>query len=246
VGQTMEKLFIKILNRTLLVGCVLLLASAVLMAITAAANYLEGSTPPVDHSDVMVTYSLLPPLPPAAAAAANSSTGQVAPEDLQLMEQATRGCQAIGRIAKTISANKLDLQGAGLTTCERDQLNQAKEFGDRPGNYLTVFSSYFDSMANDPHVATNYQNLSDDQTRAFVDDLAKDFASKFRAEIEAQNSKNAAAQVDATAHRIMSMTYLGIAGSAFLAFLFIAFLIVFLRIEKHLEVMSEQSDVQFN
>jgi hypothetical protein len=71
-----------------------------------------------------------------------------------------------------------------------------------------------------------------------VDAVVGGFAAKFRAAIEAQNAKNRDEQADAIAHRILSMTLLGAAGAAFLAFLFIAFLIVFLRIEKHLEVMS--------
>src|SRR5579863_885998 len=234
----MEKLFIQILNRALLVGCLMLLATAVLMAITAGANFIEGGTPRPDHSDVLVTHAVLPPLPPEASPSPNTSSDQMSPADLKLMALATRGCQAIGRIARTVSVNKLDLLGAGLTTCEKDQVDQAKGFGDRAENYLAVFSNYFDSMANDPHVATNYQNLSDDQTKALVDDISKDYASKFQAEIEAQNMRNAAAEVDAANHRVMSATYLGIAGGAFLAFLFIAFLIVFLRIEKHLNIMS--------
>ena len=97
-------------------------------------------------------------------------------------------------------------------------------------------------MANDPHVATNYQNLSDDQTKVVVDNITEDFASKFRAEIDAQDLRNPNARVDASAHRIMSLTDFGVAGSAFLAFLFIAFLIVFLRIEKHLEFMTGRKD----
>ncbi len=242
----MEKLFIRILNRTLLVGCVLLLAGAILMAITAGTDYIEGSNPSVDHSDIVVAYVPLPPLPTSPAAPADSSTGQVPPADLALMNQATAGCEAIGRIAKTISLNKLEFHGAGLTTCEKDQVNTAKEFGARAQNYLSVSSSYFATMANDPHVATNYQNLDDDQTKTVVDQLVRDFASKFRAEIDAQNTSNANAQVDASAHRIMSMTYLGIAGSAFLSFLFIAFLIVFLRIEKHLEFMTGRKDANMS
>jgi hypothetical protein len=35
------------------------------------------------------------------------------------------------------------------------------------------------------------------------------------------------------------MTLLTVAGAAFLGFLYVAFLIVFLRIEKHLEKMSD-------
>jgi hypothetical protein len=238
----MEKLFIKILNRTLLVGCVLLLAGAILMAITAGSNYLEGVTPAADHSDVSVSYVPLPPVPQAASAPADTAAGQVSPADLNLMKQATPGCEAIGRIALAVSASKLDLHGAGLTTCEKAQMNAAKEFGGRAPNYMSSFTGYFDSMANDAHVATNYQNLPDDQVRAFVDNIISDFATKFRAEIAAQNSRNMDAQVSASAHRVIAVTYLGIAGTAFLAFLFIAFLIVFLRIEKHLETMSARND----
>ena len=238
----MEKLFIQILNRTLLVGCVVLLAGAILVAIGAGVTFLKGLNPRADHSDVMVAYAPLPPLPPATADPAESSSSQLSPEDLSLMNLATRGCEAIGHMAKAISVNKLDLHGAGLTTCEKDQVNAAKEFGDKAQNYLSVFSSYFDSMVNDAHVTTNYQNLSDDQTRALVDEVAKNFALKYKNEIDAQNARNAAAQFDAAADRLMSATLLGIAGAAFLAFLFIAFLIVFLRIEKHLDIMSAQSD----
>jgi hypothetical protein len=83
--------------------------------------------------------------------------------------------------------------------------------------------------------------LSDDQTKAAVDAIVNDFAAKFRTAIETQNSRNQDAQASAIAHRIRSMTELAAAGIAFLVFLFIAFLIVFLRIEKHLDTISHQS-----
>jgi hypothetical protein len=240
----MEKLLIRILNRALLVGCVVLLAGAVLMAVIAGINFLAAGHPAADHSDIAIAYVPLPPLPPPSTATApnENSTDRLSPEDIQLMRTATPGCQALGRFASTISSNRLEFHGSGLTTCERAQLKTAKEFGDRAVNYLTASLSYFAALANDPHVGANYQNLTDDQAKAVVDGISSDFAEKFRGEIEAQNSRNVAAQVDATARRIMFMTLFGAAGAAFFAFLFIAFLIVFLRIEKHLETISTQTD----
>jgi len=242
-GGTIEKLFIRILNRSLLVGCVLLLASALLIAFLAAIHFFASSNPIVDHSDIVVTYVPLPPVVPNAtdAAAGGNSTDRISTEDMELMQIATPGCEALSKFAYIITDKRLDFHGNGLTVCESAQLQMAKGFGDKAVNYLDDFSSYAEQLASDPHVATNYRGLTDDQAKAAVDAAIGDFAAKFRTAIEAQSAKNQNAQSDAIAHRIRSMALLGAAGAAFLTFLFIAFLIVFLRIEKHLEVISTRS-----
>lgn len=238
-----EKLFIRILNRSLLVGCVLLLAGALLVGLLAGINFLASINPTVDRSDILIAYIPLPPVLPSAESSATdgNSTGRTSPEDLKLMRMATPGCQALGKFASIITNQRLDFRGSGLTVCERAQLQTAKSFGDKAVDYLSVFSGYMEQLARDPHVATNYRSLTDDEAKAAVDVAVNDFASKFKAAIEAQNSRNLEAQAAAISHRIWSVTLLGVAGAAFLAFLFIAFLIVFLRIEKHLEIMSAQN-----
>lgn len=238
----MEKLFIRILNRSLLAGCILLLGSAVLVALLAVFNFLESRNPNIDNSELVVTYVPLPPVLPSAPTsnAEDNLTGRFSQEDVKLMRIATPGCLALGKFASTITDKRLDFHGGGLTICERAQLETAKSFGDKAVNYLTQFSNYTQQLSNDPHVATNYGSLSDDQAKTAVDGIVGDFAAKFRAAIEAQNSKNSDARADAATHRILSVTLLAAAGTAFVTFLFIAFLIVFLRIEKHLEIMSAQ------
>ncbi len=239
----MEKLFIRILNRSLLIGCLLLLAGALFTAMLAGINFLASSNPTFDHGDIVVSYTPLPPVLPSAggSSAEGNANNRLSPEDIKLMQVATPGCEALGKFAATLTDKRLDFRGSGLTVCESAQLETAKTFSDKALNYLTDFSSYTQQLANDPHVATNYGSLSDDQAKTAVDAVVNDFAAKFRAAIEAQNSRNQDAQASAIAHRIQSMTELVAAGIAFLAFLFIAFLIVFLRIEKHLDTMSHQS-----
>jgi hypothetical protein len=239
----MEKLFIRILNRSLLVGCLVLLAATLCTALLAGINFLASSNPTIDHGDIVVSYTLLPPVLPNAGgnSAGGNANSRISPENMKLMQVATPGCEALGKFAATITDKRLDFRGSGLTVCESAQLETAKTFGDKALNYLMGFSSYTQQLANDPHVATNYGSLSDDQAKAAVDAVVSDFAAKFRAAIDAQNSKNLDAQASAIAHRIQSMTELAAAGAAFLAFLFVAFLIVFLRIEKHLDTMSHQS-----
>jgi len=80
----------------------------------------------------------------------------------------------------------LDFRGGGLTMCERAQLDAAKSFGDKAINYLAVFSGYAEQLARDPHVATNYGSVTDDEAKAAVTAVVNDLASKFRAEIDAQ------------------------------------------------------------
>jgi hypothetical protein len=242
-GGVVEKLFIRILNRSLLVGCILLLAGALLVGVLAGINFIASMNPAVDHNEIVITYIPLPPVLPNTTSAAEegNSAGRISQEDVKLMRMATPGCQALGKFASIITNQRLDFRGGGLTVCERAQLQMAKSFGDKAMNYLSVFSAYMDQLARDPHVAANYGSVSDDDAKAAVDVAVNDFASKFKAAIGSQNTKNLDAQADAIAHRIRSFTLLGVAGAAFLSFLFIAFLIVFLRIEKHLELMSGQS-----
>ena len=240
----MEKLFISILNRTLLLGCLLLLAIAVIVAIIAGVNFLNAKNPATDKGFVAVAYVPLTPLTPSEAVPGTTEdlANRPSPDDIKLREQATQSCQALGHIAATISNRRLDIHGEGLTSCEKAQAETAKEFGAKAGNYLIEAAGYFNQLANDPHLATRYPDTgSDDQTKQILNEMGKDFELKFQAQVSAQDAKNEAAIVEATAQRLAAMTFLTVAGAAFLGFLYIAFLIVFLRIEKHLEKMSDDS-----
>jgi hypothetical protein len=151
-GGAIEKLFIRLLNRSLLVGCVLLLAGALIVALLAGVSFLAGSNPAVDQSDIVVTYVALSPVLPNATstAAEGNSTDRISPEDMKLMQIATPGCQALGKFASTITDKRLDFRGSGLTVCENAQLQAAKSFGDKAVNYLTDFSGYARQVASDP------------------------------------------------------------------------------------------------
>jgi len=243
----MEKLFISILNRTLLFGCVLLLACAVIVAILAGSTFLNSQSPGIDKGFVSVAYVPLTPLTPNEAAPGTSEVLADRPtqEDLKLRELATPSCQALGHISATISNRRLDMHGAGLTACEKAQAIIATQFGGRAENYLTESATYLTQLASDPHLATRYPDTgSDEQTRQTMDEMVRDFGEKFQAQVNAQDTKNEAAAANALTQRLASMTYLTVAGAAFLGFLYIAFLIVFLRIEKHLEKMSEARPVR--
>ena len=237
----MEKLFISILNRTLLLGCLILLAVAVIVAIGAGINFLNAGNPSINKGDVNIAYVPLAPLTPGEAApgTAEDMSNRPTQEDIKLREQATPSCQALGRIAATISSKRLDYHGEGLTNCEKAEVEVAKGFGEKATNFLIEAGSYFNDLANDPHLAVRFPDTGrDDQTRLILDDMSKDFESKFQEQVGAQNAKNEAAIVEASSRRLVGMTLLTVAGAAFLGFLYIAFLIVFLRIEKHLEKMS--------
>ena len=238
----MEKLFISILNRTLLLGCVLLLAGAVIFGLVAAVNFLNSKNPEIDKGYVSVAYVPLTPLTPneAAPGTREALSDHPTPEELRLRAEATQSCQALGRISATISNKRLDIKGAGLTACEKTRAAAAEEFGAKADNYLSASASYFNELAGDPHLATRYPDTgSDEQARQTIDEMVGDFTDKFREQVNAQDTRNEAAAAGASAERLASGAYLTVAGAAFLGFLYIAFLIVVLRIEKHLERMSE-------
>ena len=246
-GGTMEKLFISILNRALLLGCVLLLACAVIVGLLAGITFLISKNPTIDKGFVTVAYVPLTPLTPNEAAPGTSEdlTDRPTQEDLKLRGLATSSCESLGHISATISNKRLDMHGAGLTACEKAQAVLAKQFGTKAENYLNESATYFTQLANDPHLATRYPDTgSNEQTRQTMDEFVRDFGEKFQAQVSAQDTKNETAATDALTQRLASMTYLIIAGAAFLGFLYIAFLIVFLRIEKHLEKMSETGPVR--
>lgn len=246
-GGTMEKLFISILNRALLLGCVLLLACAIIVALLAGIAFLNSKNPTIDKGFVSVAYVPLTPLTPTEAAPGTSEDLADRPtqEDLKLRGLATPSCQALGHISATISNKRLDMHGAGLTACEKAQAAIAKQFGAHAENYLNESATYFTQLGSDPHLATRYPDTGgDEQTRQIMDELVRDFGEKFQAQVNLQGTKNESAAADALAQRLASVTYLIVAGAAFLGFLYIAFLIVFLRIEKHLEKMSESGPVR--
>lgn len=239
----LEKLFIRILNRTLLVACVVLLIGTIITAVWAGITFFDANNPAIDRGYLAVAYVPLPPLEPTAAktSSAQDSSAQLSPEDIKLMSQATPGCQALGHFASAITNGRLQIIGSSLTTCEKAQLTAAKAFDDRAANYLSEFATYFSQLSKDAHLSTRYQNLSDGDASVVVEREADAFTAKFRGMIEAQNSKNQAALADASVRRLTALSSLGAAGAAFFAFLLIAFQIVFLRIEKHLEKMSDSN-----
>ena len=238
----MEWLSNTILNRLLLLGCFLLLASSIVAALIAGIYFLNAASPAVDNGYVSVAYVPLTPLAPdeVAPGTPRDFNDRPSPEDVGLREQAIQGCQSLGRIASAISDKRLDLHGSGLINCEKVQAATAKEFGPRAINYLSESASYFSQLASDPHLAMRYPDTSnDDQTRQILDDMARGFTSKFQAQIRAQSTKNNAALADATKAGSAAMTAISIAGIIFLGFVCIAFLIVLLRIEKHLKKLCE-------
>lgn len=246
-GDMMEKLFISILNRTLLLGCVFLLACAVVIALLAGITFLNSKNPAIDKGYVSVAYMPLTPLTPNEAAPGTSEdlTDRPTQEDLKLRALATPSCQSLGHISAAISNKRLDMHAAGLTACEKAQAIVATQFGAKAENYLNESATYFTQLAGDPHLATRYPDSGgDEQTRQTIDEMVRDFGDKFQAQVNVQDTKNQAAAADALTQRLASMTYLTVAGAAFLGFLSIAFLIVFLRIEKHLEKMSETGPVR--
>lgn len=232
----MERRFLKILDRSLLGACALLLAGALIIAAIGGVNFIAAMYPGLDQSYISVPYTPFQAVtsPGSAPAASEDAADHLSAVDLKLMDLATPGCQAIGRFASAISNGKLFIHGAGLTVCERAQLSAAKKFGNRAVNYLNEFSSYFTQLSTDPHATTQYLYVSDDQKREAVADVVKGFTSKFRAKIDAQNSKNREAIANASNQHVTSLGYFVAAGACLLAFFTTAFLAVFLRVETHL------------
>lgn len=243
-GENLEAKFNKILDRTLLATCALLLTGAVIIAASAGVKFVVASNPSVDRGYISVPYEPLLTLVSQGPVSASSEelTDNLSANDLKLMSVATPGCQAIGRFASAISGGRLYIFGTGLSVCEKAQLKRAKKFGERAANYLTEFSSYFSQLSSDPHAVDRYRNVKDSQVRNVVVGLVTDFASKFQRKIDAQYSNNRSVEAEASVQRASAVTYLGVAGAAFVAFLSLAFLIIFMRIEKYLEKISGKSE----
>jgi hypothetical protein len=238
----LERRFFQILDRALLGACALLLVGTLTLVGIATVKLVLANFPGLDHSYVSVPYTPLKPISPQKPAVA---TNQQPPDtltatDLQLLDLAAPGCQAIGRFASTISNGKLFIHGAGLTVCEKAQLETAKKFGDRATNFLSEFSSYFTQLSNDPHIAARYLYETDDQKREVVAGVIKDFTSKFQAKISAQNARNNTALQEASAQHLGSMNYFILTCVAYLAFLTVAFLIALLRVQRHLQQIADK------
>jgi len=241
-----DNLFFSFLNRSLLISCALLLASSIIVGAIAGVLFLTAMNPPVSNGYVSVPYAPLTPLTlNEIAPGIPRDPGdqlQLPPEDIKLGDLASQSCQALSQVAKGISNNRTDLHGVGLAICKSGLISAAKEFGSKAANYLVESAAYFSQLANDSHLAARYpDSSSDEQTRQILDDMAQDFKSKFQVRLAEQEAGDQSALGNASTERTVAATAISVAGAAFVGFIGLAMLIVFLRIEKHLQKIGEPS-----
>ena len=231
----MEALFVKILNSTLLFfafSCLLLAGGAVLILgfNVGTAFFANTST-----ENVSVEYQ-----PANVVSAEGSGSLEATPsrhsEDSELLKAARESCNATNALIEFISKNQLGL--ANSDKCISDELNSiALQYSDRSQNYFTERVRYMKAVLADSQARAVF-NIApgadvNDETNKYVNDINSRFDDKFRAAATVDDARKAREFGASMQAKAATIVLASAAATAFFAFLIIAFLLVAVRLEKH-------------
>jgi hypothetical protein len=226
-----EKLFVRILNVSLLVAAFICLAVTVVTAAVALISLSAAYSQRTSSSKIEVTYRPISVVSASATVPRASSGGNQGGERSGLRAAIDTYCNTLALLDSKLSENKLV-----HSSCVGDMQSVAQPEGDRTENYFEQKTSYLKAALTDPQLATKYPPTSDSTLLGSNEDqIVKPFEEEFAAKAGKDDQDKAAAEVNAGAQRLSFYYEATIAAGAFLMFVLIAFLIVATRIERHLE-----------
>jgi hypothetical protein len=235
----MEKLFVGILNITLLVvGFIALLvaAGATAFAIFALAPSLFANT---SSSNVSIHYAPVSEVSGTVSSApgGDGSLSTTASPDID--KGAADVCKARSDFVDRVSNSQLSLDSG---QCKTAVANDAESTWDsRALNFLRQSASYWHALLSDPQLQTKYSEQGKSSIDGYLDKIDAEIADKFAKEVSKDEKRKEAAEATVLAGRGAALVLAGVAASAFMSFLFIAFLIVATRIEKHLAGLERKA-----
>lgn len=234
----MENAFIGILNRSLLTLCFVFLVGAAGLAALAIYNYsksFDPIPPPQLVTVPIVTFSEASRIRAANANATNAESALNSGDPLGA--SATDLCNSKNHFLSVITNNHLSI--ANPSGCQNAYEVAARSYGGRAWNYLVELKRHYDAQAADSKAPGLLSSATSDQMDRALGGLEGRFNQNFTRAVNASEAATAARYAEAASHKAIGLWLIGAAGSGFFAFLVVAFLMVFLRIEKHLEKISE-------
>lgn len=225
----MEATFVKILNRSLVIlgFCTLLLS--VLAAVFAGVMLLPSLFGPQETQPIVVTYR---PLSEVSGKASSGSANSSNTPASSASKEAIASCEARDTFVKRVTKNDLHID---VNKCAEGQDEHAREvFVVRAENYLDQKSKYYVALASDPQTTSKYQSSEVDEVNGYLEAIDKEFDDSFSALAHRDDERVTDANAKSILRSSTGHILMGVAAASFVAFLVIAFLLVAIRIEKHL------------
>lgn len=228
----MERLFVRILNTSLIVLGFLTLAGSILVLAFLAFAAMPILSADTKSRDVHVLYESLNQL--SGSITSHTNNDQTASFS-QASALVSRVCAARAQLAKALSNGQLDLD---LSKCG-GSLSDAGP-GSRQANHLSEEASYLEAATKDPQLTSKYAPTSDQSAVASeIEEIESAFEHKFNDAAQTDDERKGNEQTKVMLAKTSSLALLATAVSLFMTFLIIAFLIVAIRIEKHLSAISD-------
>jgi hypothetical protein len=126
-----------------------------------------------------------------------------------------------------------------MDDCGRQTLAEALMVApDRVENYLDAEAAWFNALAADPVLKTAIPHATEDQVEAAMGAQQSRFEKAYSDGVDAGNQRLEDFNMRQEFGKVAAITAGVFAAACFVVFLFIAFLIVAVRVERHLRTMS--------
>ena len=228
-GGAMERIFVRILSVTLLVVGSLALAGTCVAVTLLLTNGIPAITADTAKRDVQVQYQPLSTVSATAVSQSGEATGQ---SSSSLRQAAQAACLAKQKLVKTLSAGQLEIT---VSECI-DGLMTSSSDDERALNMTLQIRKYLDAARSDPQISSEYPPSKDVQmVNGYLQTILSKFDKRFKEAVARDDSRQSHAQARAVLAKASIALWGGAALSMFLVFLFIAFLIVAIRVEKHID-----------
>ncbi len=233
LGGEMERLFVRILNLSLVIlGFVTLAGTVVILILLAltAAPLMSANT---QAHQLHVAYV---PLSQVSGSTPSSNDLLSSPASSEFPTYLTRICAAREALVRILSKGQLHVD---QQNCRAEVA--AEYSGDRQQNYFTQETRYLEAAAKDPQLTIKYPPSADKLTiLREVSKIQEAFTKKFDAQAQADDARLQNENARIMLGKAYATTLVTAALATFLAFLIIAFLIVAIRIEKHIGTISNK------
>lgn len=232
----MENLFVRILEKTLLILGLIFLVCTIGAAIYAGAGLYPSLIPTPDTSQrVEVQYQ---PLATRGASHDKAASQAVAaPTSNAPLQGASAVCAAEDRFIGALTNGGMRIDN--FEQCGQQKVENANDAApDREVDYLTAERSWFDSLTADPALKKTIPHKNADEVQKAIESEESRFAKAFSDRVSSDNQRSEDLAMRQEFGKLAAVAAGITAASCFALFLVIAFLIVAVRVERHLRAMA--------
>lgn len=222
----MENLFVRILNVTLLAAGFLALCAAIISALVAVVSYSGAWTANTSPQSVEVAYQPISVV--GGSASLPTGSAMITPLD----PVADSFCRTRNSLYSHLSSGKF----RAADDCKARIIAVAQQFaGERAKNFLEQFTTYLQKAASDAQLSTKYPPTDSSETLdSYEQQIEQPFRDKFSTAATTDDQRRVGEEAKMASASARAWFAGTAAVSTFMSFLIIAFLIVAIRIEKHI------------